>query len=185
MLGGDFEIIPTPGHTPGATAFLWNRHLFTGDTVFLRDGEWVAAVLDDSDPDAYIESLELMKTLDFDTLVPWASTGQYYRRRRRTLASASTSSSEQSASAPQRARRAVRAELPGDQRAARVEPAGGDVDPVLVAAADLDIDMLGAPGRRRGRAVVHAHVPRLGVGELPLHGERPGRRRPVVDGARH
>jgi hypothetical protein len=55
ILGGDFEIIPTPGHTPGATAFLWNRHLFTGDTVFLRDGEWVAAVLDDSDPDAYIE----------------------------------------------------------------------------------------------------------------------------------
>ena len=61
MLGGDFEIIPTPGHTPGATAFLWNRHLFTGDTVFLRDGEWVAAVLDDSDPEAYVESLELMK----------------------------------------------------------------------------------------------------------------------------
>ncbi len=78
VLGGDFEIIPTPGHTPGATAFLWNRHLFTGDTVFLRDGEWVAAVLDDSDPDAYVESLELMKTLDFDVLVPWASTGEYY-----------------------------------------------------------------------------------------------------------
>jgi glyoxylase-like metal-dependent hydrolase (beta-lactamase superfamily II) len=77
VLGGDFEIIPTPGHTPGATAFLWNRHLFTGDTVFLRDGEWVAAVLDDSDPDAYIESLELMKTLEFDVLVPWASTGPY------------------------------------------------------------------------------------------------------------
>ncbi len=77
VLGDDFEIIPTPGHTPGATAFLWNRHLFTGDTVFLRDGEWVAAVLDDSDPDAYVESLELMKTLDFDTLVPWASTGHY------------------------------------------------------------------------------------------------------------
>ena len=81
MLGGDFEIIPTPGHTPGATAFLWNRHLFTGDTVFLRDGEWAVAVLEDSDPDAYVESLELMKTLDFDTLVPWAASGPYYGRR--------------------------------------------------------------------------------------------------------
>ncbi len=77
VLGGDFEIIPTPGHTPGATAFLWNRHLFTGDTLFLRDGEWAVAVLGDSDPEAYIESLELMKTLDFDTLVPWAASGPY------------------------------------------------------------------------------------------------------------
>ena len=77
VLGDDFEIIPTPGHTPGATAFLWNRHLFTGDTVFLRDGEWVVAVLEDSDPEAYVESLELMKTLDFDLLVPWAASGPY------------------------------------------------------------------------------------------------------------
>ena len=38
-LGDDFEVIPIPGHTGGATAFLWDsgkhRVLFTGDTVFL------------------------------------------------------------------------------------------------------------------------------------------------------
>jgi glyoxylase-like metal-dependent hydrolase (beta-lactamase superfamily II) len=77
----DLEVIPTPGHTPGATAYLWDtgehRLLFTGDTVYLREGEWVAAVLDSSDRDRYIESLELLRGLDFDVLVPWAaSAGQ-------------------------------------------------------------------------------------------------------------
>jgi glyoxylase-like metal-dependent hydrolase (beta-lactamase superfamily II) len=75
-LDHDFEVIPTPGHTPGATAYLWDsgehRFLFTGDTIFLRDGEWVAAVLDSSDRAAYLESLALIRELDFDVLVPWA-----------------------------------------------------------------------------------------------------------------
>ena len=74
----DLEVIPIPGHTPGATAYLWeggeHRYLFTGDSVYVRGGEWVAAVLDSSDRDAYVESLELIKTLDFDVLVPWAAT---------------------------------------------------------------------------------------------------------------
>jgi glyoxylase-like metal-dependent hydrolase (beta-lactamase superfamily II) len=78
MADDDLEAIPIPGHTPGATAYLWDsgvhRCLFTGDSLFLRDGEWVAAVLDSSDRVAYIESLELIKELDFDMLVPWAAT---------------------------------------------------------------------------------------------------------------
>jgi Metallo-beta-lactamase superfamily len=82
-LNGDFEVIPTPGHTPGATAYLWNtgEHvaLFTGDTIYVRDGEWVAAVLGFSDRERYIESLELIRSLDFDVLVPWAaSAGEPY-----------------------------------------------------------------------------------------------------------
>ena len=79
LLDDDFEVIPTPGHTRGATAFLWdngrNRMLFTGDTVWLSKGEWVAAVLKSSDREAYVESLELMRGLDFDVLVPWNVTG--------------------------------------------------------------------------------------------------------------
>ena len=75
---GDLEVIPTPGHTPGATAYLWDsgahRFLFTGDTIYLRDREWVAAVLDSSDRAAYLGSLELLRELDFDVLVPWAAT---------------------------------------------------------------------------------------------------------------
>ena len=79
MLDDDLEVIPTPGHTSGATAYLWDtgheRLLFTGDTVYLDGGEWVAAVLESSDRAAYIESLELIRGLDFDVLVPWAATG--------------------------------------------------------------------------------------------------------------
>ena len=82
-LDGDFEVIPIPGHTAGATAYLWdsgrNRFLFTGDTIYLQQGEWRAAVLASSDRESYIESLELMKGVEFDMLVPWAATsGQDY-----------------------------------------------------------------------------------------------------------
>jgi glyoxylase-like metal-dependent hydrolase (beta-lactamase superfamily II) len=83
VLDEDLEVIPTPGHTPGATAYLWDsgehRFLFTGDTIYLADGQWIAAVLDSSDRTAYLESLELIRGLDFDVLVPWAaSAGQPY-----------------------------------------------------------------------------------------------------------
>jgi Metallo-beta-lactamase superfamily len=82
-LDDDFEAIPIPGHTPGATAYLWDsgehRFLFTGDTIYLDDGEWVAAVLGSSDRAAYVDSLALLRELDFDVLVPWAaSAGQPY-----------------------------------------------------------------------------------------------------------
>jgi hypothetical protein len=84
MLDDDFEVIPTPGHTPGATAYLWDsgehRVLFTGDTIMLRDGEWRAAVLPSSDGGAYLESLAMLRELDFDVLVPWAAAGPYYAR---------------------------------------------------------------------------------------------------------
>jgi glyoxylase-like metal-dependent hydrolase (beta-lactamase superfamily II) len=81
VVDDDFEVIPIPGHTSGATAFLWDtgRHrlLFTGDTILIRDGEWIAAVLERSDRANYIASLELIRDLDFDRLVPWAvSAGQ-------------------------------------------------------------------------------------------------------------
>ena len=83
LLDHDFELIPTPGHTPGATAFVWDsgegRLLFTGDSIYLRDGDWVAAVLEGtSDRAAYVESLELLRGLEFDALVPWAASGEDY-----------------------------------------------------------------------------------------------------------
>ena len=82
VLDEDFEVVPTPGHTSGATAFLWetdeHRLLFTGDTIYLDEGEWGAAVLDQSDRELYIESLELIRGLDFDVLVPWIARGLPY-----------------------------------------------------------------------------------------------------------
>ena len=83
-LDEDFEVIPIPGHTSGATAFLWDtgqhRCLFTGDTIFFPRGEWVAALLEGvSNRERYIQSLELIRTLDFDLIVPGiASAGQPY-----------------------------------------------------------------------------------------------------------
>lgn len=83
-LDEDFEVVPIPGHTSGATAFLWDtgqhRALFTGDTIFFIRGRWRAAVLDGiSDRERYIESLGLIRTLDFDLVVPGiAPAGQPY-----------------------------------------------------------------------------------------------------------
>jgi glyoxylase-like metal-dependent hydrolase (beta-lactamase superfamily II) len=86
MVDDDFEVIPTPGHTPGATAYLWDsgnyRALFSGDTLFLRGEEWTAAVLESSGRASFAASLKLIRELDFDLLVPWiAPRGQpYYAR---------------------------------------------------------------------------------------------------------
>ncbi|HEY8466586.1 MAG TPA: MBL fold metallo-hydrolase [Solirubrobacterales bacterium] len=75
QLDDDFEAIPIPGHTPGATAYLWDsgehRFLFTGDSVYVHRGRWRVALLDSSDRESYIESLELLRDVDFDVLVPW------------------------------------------------------------------------------------------------------------------
>lgn len=83
VVDDDFEVIPTPGHTNGSTCFLWRtengRALFTGDTIYVSEGEWVAAVLGSSDRAKYSESLELVRELEFDLLVPWIATaGQPY-----------------------------------------------------------------------------------------------------------
>ena len=77
-LDDDLEVIPTPGHTLGTTSFLWDsgrrRFLFTGDTVWLDKGDWRAVVLGSSDRGAYLDSLALLRKLDFDVLVPWGAT---------------------------------------------------------------------------------------------------------------
>ncbi len=78
LIGDDFEVIPIPGHTPGATAFLWDsgqhRFLFTGDSLWLDDGDWRAVLLGSSDRHAYLDSLALLRDLQFDVLVPWGAT---------------------------------------------------------------------------------------------------------------
>jgi glyoxylase-like metal-dependent hydrolase (beta-lactamase superfamily II) len=78
VIDGDLELVPIPGHTPGSAAYLWDsgahRFLFTADSVMLDHGEWVGALLKSSDRDAYLESLALLRDLDFDVLVPWAAT---------------------------------------------------------------------------------------------------------------
>lgn len=77
-IGDDLEAIPTPGHTAGTTSYLWDagshRFLFTGDFLWIEHGEWKAVVLDAGLRGAYLESLALVRDLDFDVLVPWGVT---------------------------------------------------------------------------------------------------------------
>src|SRR5690606_22986433 len=74
-LADDFEVIPIPGHTAGATAYLWDsgerRFLFTGDSVIVTRGRWRVVALEQSDRASYIESLARLREVEFDVLVPW------------------------------------------------------------------------------------------------------------------
>jgi glyoxylase-like metal-dependent hydrolase (beta-lactamase superfamily II) len=78
MIDHDLEVIPTPGHTAGTTSYRWDnrgrRFLFTGDFIWIEHGEWKAVVLGDELRGAYLDSLALVRDLDFDVLVPWGTT---------------------------------------------------------------------------------------------------------------
>ncbi len=73
----DLEVIPTPGHTAGTTCYLWDdgthRFLFTGDFIWIEDGEWKAVVLSEELRRDYLDSLALVRDLEFDVLVPWGT----------------------------------------------------------------------------------------------------------------
>lgn len=68
------QFITIPGHTPGSTAFLatieGDRVLFTGDSIWFGQDGWKVAVLPTSDRAAYIDSLERLRTVAFDIIVP-------------------------------------------------------------------------------------------------------------------
>ena len=74
-IGDDLEVIPSFSHTPGTTFFLWenggHRFLFTGDAIWVEDGVWKAVILDESNRQAFLDTLCLLRDLDFDVLVPW------------------------------------------------------------------------------------------------------------------
>ena len=63
-----FNLIHTPGHTPGQIAVHVpeERVVFTGDTVFSEVQTWVMA----SDVDEWIEALNTISRLDVDRVVP-------------------------------------------------------------------------------------------------------------------
>lgn len=76
-LSDDFEAIPIPGHTPGSTAYLWDsgeaRVLFTADSVYWLEGRWIGVLLDHGQRERFIESLELLRSLEFDAIAPWVA----------------------------------------------------------------------------------------------------------------
>lgn len=71
-----FEVIPTPGHTPGSACFLvpssdGKKYLFTGDTIVrAAEGNWFAGYIPGhSDKDALIRTLEVLAELDPDVII--------------------------------------------------------------------------------------------------------------------
>ncbi|MEB3370255.1 MBL fold metallo-hydrolase [Saccharopolyspora mangrovi] len=77
-----FEVIPTPGHTPGSACFLvpgadGTSYLFTGDTIVRgADGRWFAGYLPGhSDHDSLVASLGMLADLTPDVVISSAFTG--------------------------------------------------------------------------------------------------------------
>jgi cyclase len=63
-----FHLIHTPGHTPGQVAVYVpeERVVFTGDTVFSECQTWLMT----SDVDEWLNTLEVLRSLDVDRVVP-------------------------------------------------------------------------------------------------------------------
>jgi len=63
-----FELFHTPGHTRGQIAVYVPKEelVFVGDTIFCECQTWFHA----ADPDAWLWSLDFLKTLDVDYIVP-------------------------------------------------------------------------------------------------------------------
>jgi cyclase len=64
----DFHLLHTPGHTPGQVAVYLpqERMVFTGDSIFAGCQTWLMT----SDVDQWLASLEIIRSLDVDTLIP-------------------------------------------------------------------------------------------------------------------
>ena len=63
-----FELIHTPGHTKGQVAVYvpLERVVFVGDTIFAD----CQAFFQSADPERWLDSLDLLKTLDVDFIIP-------------------------------------------------------------------------------------------------------------------
>ncbi len=62
------EVIHTPGHTKGQTSIYLPQEkvIFVGDNVFCECQTWLQAC----DPDAWLRSLDFLKTLEVDYIIP-------------------------------------------------------------------------------------------------------------------
>jgi glyoxylase-like metal-dependent hydrolase (beta-lactamase superfamily II) len=79
---GALEIIPTPGHTPGSTCFVYTsphggRYLFTGDTIGMDEADvWRNGYIQGmSDKAALATSLQMLATLRPDVVISSAFGG--------------------------------------------------------------------------------------------------------------
>ena len=71
---GDFHLLPTPGHTPGSSSFLYHSplgstYLFVGDTLTCDYNRWISVLVPESNPLELQQSLELYRTLRPDVVL--------------------------------------------------------------------------------------------------------------------
>ena len=83
FLGGDIEVIHTPGHTNNSVCYRYRSphgktYLFTGDTIYLDDGEWKTIVVaDDGGDEAELaSSLLSLRDLQVDVVICSVSIGE-------------------------------------------------------------------------------------------------------------
>lgn len=74
----DIEVIPTPGHSPGSTSFLYasphgRTYLFTGDTIFASEQGWETYLIPGSNRADLVNSLKLLRGLKPDVVISSAA----------------------------------------------------------------------------------------------------------------
>lgn len=77
---GSFHIVPTPGHTPGSTSYLYASphgkiYLFVGDTIMLSHQGWVTVRVAESNEADMKNSIEFYRALRPDVVLMGTTTG--------------------------------------------------------------------------------------------------------------
>lgn len=77
---GSFHVVPTPGHTPGSTSYLYaspygKTYLFVGDTVTLSHGRWVTVLVDESNETELQHTLAFYRALRPDVVLMGTTAG--------------------------------------------------------------------------------------------------------------
>lgn len=85
---GSFHVVPTPGHTPGSTSYLYaspygKTYLFVGDSVTLAHDRWVTVRAAESNDRQLRQTLEFYRALRPDVVLmsttvghlPWQEVG--------------------------------------------------------------------------------------------------------------
>lgn len=77
---GSFHVVPTPGHTPGSTSYLYaspfgKTYLFVGDTITLHHDRWVTVLVPESNEAELKQTLEFYRALRPDVVLMGTTTG--------------------------------------------------------------------------------------------------------------
>lgn len=77
---GSLHVVPTPGHTPGSTSYLYaspygKTYLFVGDTITLHHDRWVTARVEDSNEADLRQTLEFYRALRPDVVLMSSASG--------------------------------------------------------------------------------------------------------------